>query len=303
MLEKTKGELDFLYPKGYFQDIVSFEPFQVYRVYDCEADAVKSLFAPQTSVSMCLLYCMSGSGVLKTEKASYPLAPETLVFCPLSAVKSGSIVAKGADRLRYVVIEFAVLSRSSGNSVSPVCMYYLNCDDVQMVEKMSSFKPFVSHVISEFCAPGTAVSMVKGALTQALIVAYRGLNCNNAEHMINETSVHAVGHTVYAIIRYIDDHLYSMNHLMGMAKDLGYSYNYLSHLFRRKTGMTIQAYVSRKKIEKSLELLNESSLSITEIAAKLNYDCIQSFSKAFKKAMDMSPTEYRAKNGIVQQIP
>ncbi len=302
MLEKNKGDLDFLYTKGFFQDVVGFEPFQVYRVYDCEVNAEKTLFAPLTSVSMCLLYCMSGNGVLRTDKTSYPIAAETLVFCPLSAMRSALVIAKGTQLLRYVVIEFAVLSRSASSHLSSVCTYYLQHNDVQIAENMSVFRPFMSHVISELCAPNTVVSVVKGAVTQALVVAYRGLNCSNADYMISETSVHAVGHTVYAIIRYIDDHLYSMNHLMGMAKDLGYSYNYLSHLFRRKTGMTIQAYVSRKKIEKSLELLNESSLSITEIAAKLNYDCIQSFSKAFKKAMDMSPTEYRAQNGIVHQI-
>ena len=80
-----------------------------------------------------------------------------------------------------------------------------------------------------------------------------------------------------------------------MAKELGYSYNYLSHLFRRKTGMTIQAYVTQKKIEQSTKLLSDEQYSITEIATMLNYDCIQSFSKAFRRAMGVSPTEYRAK--------
>ena len=86
-----------------------------------------------------------------------------------------------------------------------------------------------------------------------------------------------------------------MLYLMDMASALGYSYNYLSHLFRRKTGMTIQNYVSQKKIERSLELLRDSDMSVTKIATVLNYDCIQSFSKAFKRAMNMSPTEYRAR--------
>lgn len=48
-----------------------------------------------------------------------------------------------------------------------------------------------------------------------------------------------------------------------------------------------------KKIEKSCELIQENKLSMTDIALMLNYESLQSFSKAFKSVMSISPTQYK----------
>ena len=58
-------------------------------------------------------------------------------------------------------------------------------------------------------------------------------------------------------------------------------------------GTTLQAYVSMKKIEASLDLLKYKKSSITQIASSLNYESAQSFGKVFKKIMGCSPTEYQ----------
>ena len=49
-------------------------------------------------------------------------------------------------------------------------------------------------------------------------------------------------------------------------RDRGYSSSYLSHLFKEKTGMTLQSYLARKKIERGVELMKSGCYSWTQIA-------------------------------------
>ena len=40
-----------------------------------------------------------------------------------------------------------------------------------------------------------------------------------------------------------------------IAQAMGYNYTYLSHVFSRVTGVTLQKYISQKKIERARQLL------------------------------------------------
>lgn len=77
-----------------------------------------------------------------------------------------------------------------------------------------------------------------------------------------------------------------------MAEAVGYSSSYLSHLFKEKTGMTLQSYLARKKIERGVELMKSGCYSWTQIALELHYETPQAFSKAFRRVMQKSPSEF-----------
>lgn len=74
---------------------------------------------------------------------------------------------------------------------------------------------------------------------------------------------------------------------------LGVSQTYLSDLFHRVEGMTIQQYIRREKIRLAENMLRYSEYGIKEIASYLSF-CSQShFGKAFKEQTGMTPTRYR----------
>ena len=45
-------------------------------------------------------------------------------------------------------------------------------------------------------------------------------------------------------------------------------------------------------MEAGIELMKTGRYSVTQIAMRLGYDTLQSFSKAFRRVMDIPPTEY-----------
>lgn len=81
--------------------------------------------------------------------------------------------------------------------------------------------------------------------------------------------------------------------LQSVADSLYISPQHLSRLFRRETGDTFGAYLTRKRMNEAMRLLQNPSLKMYEIAQKTGYTTQHYFSSAFKKALGISPAEYR----------
>lgn len=95
----------------------------------------------------------------------------------------------------------------------------------------------------------------------------------------------------------MEENVCDITSIRELADKLGYNYTYLSHFFKDKTGITLQRYISYKKIERALHFLRYGDLSMTQISERLGYESPQSFSKAFRRVMGVSPTQYRASIG------
>ena len=100
----------------------------------------------------------------------------------------------------------------------------------------------------------------------------------------------------YRLMHYIDTHIYTMKNLQELSEVYGYSYGYLSALFKKTTASTLSAYHSSKKLEIARRLILEDRLKITEISERLNYASVYAFSKAFSHRYGLSPRNYLKAN-------
>ncbi|MGV8983425.1 AraC family transcriptional regulator [Clostridium sp.] len=66
----------------------------------------------------------------------------------------------------------------------------------------------------------------------------------------------------------------------------------LKAMFKEQMGMGVIEFYKTLKIEKSKEFIREEQFNFTEIAEKLGYSSIHYFSRHFKKATGMTPSEY-----------
>ncbi|WOK08512.1 AraC family transcriptional regulator [Imperialibacter roseus] len=78
-----------------------------------------------------------------------------------------------------------------------------------------------------------------------------------------------------------------------LSDKLNYDYNYLSSLFSSVTGITLEQYIIRQKVEKVKEFLFYDELSVKEIAYKLGYSSVAHLSSQFKKITGLTPTEFK----------
>jgi len=98
------------------------------------------------------------------------------------------------------------------------------------------------------------------------------------------------------IIIRVDEYLnnyYQKASLEGAAEAVGLSPNYLSKIYKEKSGCGFLEKLNRIKMEKASELLMDPSYKHYEIAFYVGYDNPKNFSRAFKSYFNVSPMEYR----------
>ena len=93
---------------------------------------------------------------------------------------------------------------------------------------------------------------------------------------------------------YINQNLNDYNlSLPLICESVGCSVQHLSRLFRSEMDTTINEYVHLQRINRSLELLEDSSLSVAQIADQVGYSSLDTFSRNFRRQTGMTPSEYR----------
>jgi YesN/AraC family two-component response regulator len=94
---------------------------------------------------------------------------------------------------------------------------------------------------------------------------------------------------------YIQEHQTEELSLTQVAKAVNMSSYYFCKMFKKVAGINFTDYVSRVRIEKSKNLLLNPNLRVSEIAFDVGFQSLTHFNRVFKKILNESPTEYRAK--------
>ena len=63
--------------------------------------------------------------------------------------------------------------------------------------------------------------------------------------------------------------------------------------FHQKFRCTVSSYINAKRVERSMELLDKTDLSIEEISQRTGFSSASYYSKIFKKQTGKSPLQYR----------
>jgi len=82
--------------------------------------------------------------------------------------------------------------------------------------------------------------------------------------------------------------------LKAHAEALNVNASYLSTLFKKETGMTLTEYVSRKRMDHAIFLLNSTDMQVQTIAQYCGIPDVNYFTKTFKRVIGKTPKEYRA---------
>ncbi|MBP6821406.1 MAG: AraC family transcriptional regulator [Acidobacteria bacterium] len=79
----------------------------------------------------------------------------------------------------------------------------------------------------------------------------------------------------------------------ALAELAGISTFHFHRIFRALTGETMFAFLQRRRLLRSIEMMNEDRFTLTEIALECGFDSSSSLSRAFRKHFGCSPTQFR----------
>lgn len=100
-------------------------------------------------------------------------------------------------------------------------------------------------------------------------------------------------HYIKKIQLYIKHHLNQKIRLDDIAQKVGYHKSYVAAQFKNYTGKTIMQTVNELRVSKSLLMLRDSNLSITEIAKQVGFPSYAQMVYEFNKTVGMPPTACR----------
>ncbi len=237
---------------------------------------------------------LSGTGIFTSGEKSYSVKERDIIINQNFGTHTIQVV-KGPLRYFYLGFKFENVS-----------------DELRCVEEFFG-QPMLTHkatdsyglvdifnkLLLEFASSQTqSTLMIRNYIEIILFQTFRTFKGATSLKINSYEQKNSSGATVYKVAKYVDNNIFSISDIRSIAANLNFSYEYLSHIFKKKTGISLQQYILLKKIEVSCKLIHENRLSLTEIAFMLNYESIQSFSKSFKNVMGVSPTAYKSQTEI-----
>lgn len=99
--------------------------------------------------------------------------------------------------------------------------------------------------------------------------------------------------TVYAVADYLSENCEKNISLDALAEHFFLSKYYLCRIFKEVTNYKITEYVNIHRIRKATHLLEDTSMSVSDISVQLGFESLTYFEKIFKTYMVLSPLRYR----------
>ena len=285
-----ENQMSFHFDNLYWSNPQDYELITLYQVGDlCSKEGFDLEY--HTQICYEISYVVSGKGWFATNGKKYPVQQGDLYINAPGEHHSGKADAKNPFRFFYLGFNFNTYPHMQNALIHIEKM--LQKVDVPCTRDCLDIDIPFRQVLKEINQVNEySQLMIKILLQQILVYTYRNF-CSSWEQKYVPNPEKPQGDTIYQIINYIDSKLLSLTGLADIGHELGYSYPYLSRVFSEETGFTLQEYYTRKRMEKAIQWLQSNEYNITEIAYRLGYQTIQSFSKAFKKTIGVSPNQYR----------
>ncbi len=104
---------------------------------------------------------------------------------------------------------------------------------------------------------------------------------------------------IQKVERYVEEHIAEDFGRDDIARALFFNSAYLSRMFKAETGISLNEFVGKIRMREAKRLLDTTNLSISLAASKTGYSNFSYFTKQFKEAYGITPSEYkkRSSNG------
>lgn len=120
--------------------------------------------------------------------------------------------------------------------------------------------------------------------------------CQDGRSSASLESAHQI--SVLQALRAIEEHYPDIT-LDGIARQMGVSPAYLSHLLKQQCGSSFQRLLTRQRMSEAARLLDLGTTSVTEVARLVGYNNVTFFYRKFQEEFGCSPGAWRTRKHAV----
>lgn len=126
----------------------------------------------------------------------------------------------------------------------------------------------------------------KGLLMVLLTDIFRSLPLKSKQKVMDLTMSQK-------LLQYINEHIMQEISATEVARALGISPYYLSHIFSEELKISFPKYVAQQRLSFACDMLRNTKKSVTEITYETGFPNMRTFHRCFKKQFGCTPTEWR----------
>jgi AraC-like DNA-binding protein len=142
-------------------------------------------------------------------------------------------------------------------------------------------------VLNGYAAAGLATQFLM-ELYQAL--KYRSVPSEDEPEVIEQARI------------ILSEHYRYIGSMREVAATLGMEPYQFSRLFHRSTGLTAVQFLTKVRLEKAMELLRNTDMTLQEISLAIGYSCDNYFNKVFRKSTGLSPGQFRRGEATIPKM-
>lgn len=244
-----------------------------------------------------LLYCLCGGYALSADGQCYTLSPgEAALIHPMTPHHTRTL---SAGKSSYLVLKFTPEALYSGAQpfyeLQYICPYLYAADahahlyDAQTVAQGGLY-PLLACILEERTRQEYGYEMaVRAYVSQVLLWFIRMWHRQCGIQAMDATRLPRL----QATLQYIDAHLDEPITAQMLADRLSMGLSTFSRFFSAALGMTLPAYIRRRRLSRAAFLLVSGSGSITEVALECGFSTASYLIACFREEYGVTPSRFR----------
>jgi len=241
-----------------------------------------------------ILYIPDGERILVAEKSKYSLNRNCIALVPPYTLHR---TLKSSEYTREYYKKYLI--NFTRDFVAKISMA-MDIDIFAAFQQNIILIQFDNEEETEF-VKNTMVQMLKYNNTGNLYdeQMFRVLLCGLLTFLAKKTSKETIYNESVVtdkIVAYMENNFEENITLETLAKQFFISKYEISRMFTKNVGISFVEYLTRIRIENSKKLLQETTLSITQISELTGFHSSSNFARVFKKLTGISPMSYRKEN-------
>ena len=238
-----------------------------------------------------LLYCVQGELEVNIPGETIVLSPGDFVYLAPNTPHSTDT---NSDINEHIFIKFlpSVLHVPASRKIPPVNYFLSITGSYNVFRANPKNRERINSMFFEAYENYSHTDYFKRLMIRANIMQLMAYVFENSISNIDAERSKAIPDIFLAVLDFIDNNYASVT-LEEAADFCSLSYSYFSRMFKSTFNVSFSNYVIKKRIEKSLNLITNSNLSLNDIALECGFANLSHFIKCFTNEKSITPKQFR----------